>query len=482
MAVGITATANNSYHSPGYDLTVTGLTGSTSLTVSRIDLSGEFPETPVRGAENIPVSGSAFSVSDYEAPIGKVFTYAATTDRPVVVDLFDSTNTGGWGSADTGQVWTVEASPTAQFTTANPPGVGRIDVEARNARRMISLDVGSPNMDVSVTIAVTTLATGGSIQTGVFGRFLDVNNHYYAELLFETDQRVTLRVQKMVGGANTNLSFDVATGLTHTTGGQYRLRFFVSGSELRAKAWNLADPEPASWLYQTVDTSLTTGNRTGIHGILPTVNTNTLPLRLAYDDLTITPLNVSVTSPTVGPISTDPGTVWLKSVGQPALSRRVNMVDFSDISRPGRILGEYEVLGKSNKVVVTDVLGGREGSFTLVTFPVGGQWQSDSSTRDLMSLFQLGGTLLLQNAGVDVTGEEDLYLEVGSIDRKRVTVVGGELVHLHTVKFIEVDRPATSQESLTLRDWADVLSENATWAGVLANRTNWLDVLQRGSP
>lgn len=272
MAVSITAVANDSYHSPGVILTVTGLTGYTTVTITRKDDAAVLPDAKVRGADSSATSGDTFMVTDYEAPIGRVTYYTALAES-----------------------------------------------------------VSTSESDDSSTVILTVSNTGA---------------------------------------------------------------------------------------------------------------------------------------------------VWLKSVGQPALSRRVNVVDFSDRQRPRRILGEYEVLGRENKVVLTDTLGGREGDLTLSTFLMNGVWETDHSWQDVSRLLSDGGTLFLQTAGYDYTGEEDMYLEVKGYARKRIGPVGGELTHLHTIEYVEVDRPATSEQSLSLRSWQDVLNENATWQAVIDGYADWLEVVQ----
>lgn len=197
-----------------------------------------------------------------------------------------------------------------------------------------------------------------------------------------------------------------------------------------------------------------------------------------------------VVTPTIQSAFTNRGEVWLKSVSQPALSRRVNMVDWAERSTPGRILGEYPVLGRRNKVVITDVLGGREGSFTLTTYlDAPNAWAQASSPWDLEALLTEGQTLMIQTTGLTFTGERDMYFEVKNVTRRRTSLSGAygnaipfqqtDLVFEFDIDYIEVDRPATTEESLGLRDWQDVLNQNATWQEVLDNHTTWLDALQR---
>lgn len=77
MAVGITATPNNADAS--VSLTVTGLTGVTSVSVTRNDPNGAV--VPVRGASNVTTGGATtMAFFDFEAPLDRPVTYTATPD------------------------------------------------------------------------------------------------------------------------------------------------------------------------------------------------------------------------------------------------------------------------------------------------------------------------------------------------------------------------------------------------------------------
>lgn len=64
------------------------------------------------------------------------------------------------------------------------------------------------------------------------------------------------------------------------------------------------------------------------------------------------------------PVNTGVG--WLKDLSQTALSTMVTIQAVSDIKRAGRSTA-YPVVGRSNPIVVSDVLSGRTGTVTLMT-------------------------------------------------------------------------------------------------------------------
>lgn len=488
MAVGVAVVYNNSYHSPGYEITVTGLASFNRLTIERVDPSGEYRDTPVRGAEGISISDPSFVVTDFEAPVGKSFAYRVTADgvatgATMLTDNFSRTLASDWGSSSGGLTWTKQAGVSNTASVNGSAGV--ITINANSDPVTMTLAPTLSDFDMYFDVSSSAVGSGAQITAGLVCGYQDESNFYRFEIRFTTDSTMDILVRRQVSGTLVNLSArnDV---VTYTAGGWYSVRCKSEAGAMSIKVWPQGTAEPVDWwITTTPDTTFTSG-LVGLQALTGSANTNTKPITMSFDNVSLpgsgdtSLVTEVVTSPGTLPITPDhAGTVWVKSIGQPALSRRVNMTDFNEVTRPGRILGEYEVLGRPNKVVLTDVMGGREGTVVISTYPMGGVWESDSSTRDLQVLLQFGGTLLMQTAGPAVTGEEDMYFEVKNFSRKRIGPVGGELTHLHTIEFIEVDRPATSQESLALRNWQSVIDQNGTWADVLTNHSTWLDVLQR---
>lgn len=701
MAVGVVATYNNSYHSPGFDIVVSGISGYDTLTIMRIDLTGECPDTPVRGADSVAIAGSGFAVTDFEAPIGKNIVYRAIATAQVATDNFNRTTASGWGVASFGEAWTIQSGAASSYSTNG--SVASITMGTRPAAYQTVLASDFKDVDVLVKVTLPTTVTGGPVTAGVMARFQDIFNFYYAAISFSPGNSATLEVYRVAGGTTsfiastgvssfnatagsswflrfqmagdrfaarawsvndneafvTTLSGTVPTqvagkvgiqtqimatntntipyvlvlddfkitalgadhtltstgsssstgiqdgfsrsatngwgtpdvgspwavrsgpigdfaavngvgrmsmtvrsvsgslgtdyvmgvplnhtdidqkvkvrtqvaasgdvyrlclvaretdrdnwwefemncapngevrvrmgresngvgwythadngilipGLTHTAGAWYWVRFQCVGTQLRGKVWADGSSEP-DWQLSITTAVNPTGNYVGLKSYSQAFSTNPTPEIVEFDDYSLTILNNNTMIPYV-----DPGTAWLKSVGQPVLSRRVNLSDWSESTNPARVLGEYEVLGRRNKVVLTDVPGGREGTIVLATYKMGPYWESDCDLRSLVSLLELGGTLLLQTTGIDNTGEGDLYFQLtGGVKRSRIGVVGGDFAHLFEFNFIEVDRPASIEEALSLRSWQSVVDQNPTWQAVATNHSTWLDVLQR---
>src|SRR5574338_124257 len=156
------------------------------------------------------------------------------------------------------------------------------------------------------------------------------------------------------------------------------------------------------------------------------------------------------------------GDVWIRSVSTPALSRKVVIGEWPSTDYPTRILSESSVLGRKNPVIITDAWGTRKGTFTIITDNDDGL--SATTWQQMVALLTGGGTLMLQTTGRTPSGQEDMYFEVSSYGRTRLGPLrsDGKNVYKHEIGFSEVDRPATAEESLGLRSYANVLDEADT--------------------
>jgi hypothetical protein len=115
---------------------------------------------------------------------------------------------------------------------------------------------------------------------------LDSNNLYYARVAFGSNQALTLVLQKRVGGSQTDIASQAIPG-THAVGAKFSIRFNTSGSTLRAKAWPVAEKEPANWQITTTDTALTSAGSVGVRTIVSSISTAPLPITFSVDDFRV---------------------------------------------------------------------------------------------------------------------------------------------------------------------------------------------------
>ncbi|MFD6035243.1 hypothetical protein ACFWHF_11985 [Streptomyces griseoincarnatus] len=211
---------------------------------------------------------------------GETMTATAITDSRS--DTFGRTVAGGWGTADSGQAWTVvgtaaDYSVGAGYAVAAQPTV--------SVTHLTLLPSPGPDVDLYTDVASSTLAAGGSLFTGPMVRAADNNNHYQARIEFTTAAGVVLTLRKRVAGAETVLGTYTST-LTHVAGTWYRVRLQAFGSRLRAKVWLASGAEPRRWHITVTDTSLTAAASVGTRAYRNTGNTNT-GAELRFDNVRV---------------------------------------------------------------------------------------------------------------------------------------------------------------------------------------------------
>ncbi len=204
---------------------------------------------------------------------------------------------------------------------------------------------------------------------------------------------------------------------------------------------------------------------------------------------TVQPHNDRETDPEYSGASS-PST-WIKRLdGSTGAAYPVTIGDFSQWSKQANILSENHVLGSPYPFVVTDVMGGKRGSFSIIVHDEP-SWAGGSSTvgtiEAVEALLDSGEILFFQTTWPMLSGIHDFYFKVRSYTVRRLNRVvalhdptGSQLpVFEITVEYVEQERPA-DQGNIAPITWATILANYSTWSGMSAANTSWLDVLQDG--
>lgn len=201
------------------------------------------------------------------------------------LDEFTRTAASSWGNATSGQAWSAPVGGAAsQASVSN--GTGFFSPDTVSAfRYMIQSSVGS-DFDITSTMWLNSDATSQT-SFGLVGRYTDANNVYEARVAVLTTGFASLSVDKTVSGSFSLLNtiflpFNVA----ESAYGKLKLRFTGYGPYLKAKVWNINEPEPDHWSVEATDTSLTTGSGVGyvfLEQASPGGNT------FGVDDFVVTP-------------------------------------------------------------------------------------------------------------------------------------------------------------------------------------------------
>ncbi|MGW2511265.1 poly-gamma-glutamate hydrolase family protein [Streptomyces scopuliridis] len=166
-------------------------------------------------------------------------------------------------------------------------GQGIVSMGSINVSRYTLLPAPSADIDLTATVSTDQLAAGGSHFLNLVGRHADTSNNYLARLEFTTTGAVALTIRKRLAGTETSLAGGTVAGLTHAAGARFAIRFQITGSTLRTKAWPAIQVEPVAWNVETADTSLTAAGQIGMRSLLSTANTNALPVIAAWDDVLV---------------------------------------------------------------------------------------------------------------------------------------------------------------------------------------------------
>lgn len=169
---------------------------------------------------------------------------------------------------------------------------------------------------------------------------------------------------------------------------------------------------------------------------------------------------------------------WIQSIETPSLNEPCFVEEFKSYQRQGRVLAEMDVLGRSNPVVVTDVVGGRKGSFTFWVGDVLPPPLTTDGVNEYEQLMEEGRVMLFRAFDDNKNGVKPLYFILESFDRELITKSTENGIWRYDANFTEVDRPATGVISVSNVDWDDVKTTFATWTTVNSNRGSWLAVLQ----
>jgi PKD repeat protein len=187
--------------------------------------------------------------------VTKSVTVTAPVGTTFAKDAFSRTSASGWGSADTGGVWSVSSA--SSFSTDGSSGVVRV---AAGATRQASLN-GVSAKDVSIVsdLSLDQAPVGGNYYHQVLARVVGSTTYYSLTSRLESTGILRVYVSRMVSGTETILKTTVVSGFNYVAGEKLKVRFDVSGdgtTTLAGRVWRSGDSEPASPTVTTTDTTV----------------------------------------------------------------------------------------------------------------------------------------------------------------------------------------------------------------------------------
>lgn len=398
-------------------------------------------------------------------------------DAAWIDDLtFSISSTTGttWGTADTGQTYTVsDVDPNAYIYVNGSVGIiGDPNPVTDIAELHATTDPAAVDAEVTYSAIQPAASLDQDVEYDVGLRSTDALNYYESQLIFNDDYTVTIRIAKTIAG--------VYTGLTNiTTVGEWQqnvpwlVRFRVQSSGLFMRAWEDGTVEPVNWQIFATDTSLATGS--DIH-IRARKNGG-----VAYEQW-FGPIEVhaipelEVASDSITP---DQEEVWLKSVTYPLFNKELSCVDWDALNRSSRA-GFFNIKGRHEILAITDV--GSSASFGL-TFTT----SSRAENRAVVALLTFGGVLYLQPPGDSdedcqfgtFSGTPGGYVVPTSYEQEHS--VYGEPIWRWSIGFTRVAASDISGIVPTTITWEQlwaIIGPEGTWEDVWATWPTWQELWQ----
>lgn len=234
-------------------------------------------------------SGSCLSANTTSL---KMFNIRSTTDVETVIDptrtitdTFTRTVSSGWGTSDTGQVWTTTGGAATDFATNGTQGT--VSLTSVTVDRVMSMNSTSfQNVDIVCDVQTSVAAAGGLIIGGVRARVQGNSNHYQARIEMKSTGTAAIAIYSVTGSVYTAIgaAFDIGAYVATDT---FHIRFQINGTNLQAKLWKNAANEPGGWHVVGTDTTYTTAGTIGLITSLGTGNTNALPVTTIFDNFLV---------------------------------------------------------------------------------------------------------------------------------------------------------------------------------------------------
>lgn len=197
--------------------------------------------------------GVTLAIVSHSSPPSTGQTTGATL---LAQDNFQRGNQNGWGTAQDGFNWQVDANTVQDFSIVN--GVGQIHQVGNGGELTAILGPNFNNADLLVSGSVSNFTNS---QLGIVLRWTD-DAHYYKAYI-DGSNFILLRRQGNLGLALHTLSYPAQATTSYT------IRFRVVGNALAAKVWRTGDTEPANWMLRATDNVFHAGRA----GLRSNVNT-----------------------------------------------------------------------------------------------------------------------------------------------------------------------------------------------------------------
>ena len=236
--------------------------------------------TDALGAAGVPVSTTATVT-------------AATTD--LVRDAFSRTGGPGWGTADAGGLWRIDADVISSFSVDGSRGL--VVASSSRPRNVIATDGYGLDVEglVSFSIDRTPDNPDRFYTVQVYARrddrFSDGDNYYRFRVRAFGTGAMDVRLEKNVNAVPTWLVAGTSIPTTWAPNQRYWIRWACLGTSpstvLHMRVWADGTPEPSAWQVSATvsEPALDIPGTTGIRVEGPNADQVNFPVTFSFDDL-----------------------------------------------------------------------------------------------------------------------------------------------------------------------------------------------------
>lgn len=216
----------------------------------------------------------------------------ATAITPYGYDAFTRVvGAGSWGSADSGQAWTLVGGAASERSVDGARGLVTLPSAPSTLRfQMLPGDVG--DCEIRVRLSVSQVATGASLVPGILLRYTSGSNWYRARIHFGVSGSMFVSITR----DTTQIGGSIPLPHTYTANQEFEMRVRIIGHRILQRVWRTGTIEPQIWHNdQTVTTSPVAAGQIGTTASAFAGNTNASPVcRFDQFDV-ITPQRATVT-------------------------------------------------------------------------------------------------------------------------------------------------------------------------------------------
>lgn len=211
--------------------------------------------------------------------------WTAATDT--AYDQYNRTSASGWGTSTSGTLWVNQGQPNADHTVSGGVGLHAITSTGNAVRDVLGTFL---NAEAQIDISEPAIAAGAVITTGLMFHNVDSANHLQADLVWNTNNTVSVRLSQRVAGSPTTLNeVTVGSYTSVTVAAWWTLKARLVGTLFYAKAWPRGTVEPSTWQVVGNTSALAAAGGIGVRSDGATGNTN-LPVTVSYDNFSVVPV------------------------------------------------------------------------------------------------------------------------------------------------------------------------------------------------